>query len=44
MRNYNDESLLEMVELYAADNGLIDSEGEIHPEQYSEYCYVGKYS
>jgi len=85
MNNYNDENLLEMVEMYAADNGLIDSEdilseqfdeqiapmvveqygeddepamfesfndwadmlckdGEIHSEQYNQYCYVGKYS
>ena len=85
MRSYNDENLLEMVELYSADNGLIDSEemlserfddevlplvvdqygeddqpainevfnnwsdslckdGEIHPEQYNQYCYVGKLS
>ena len=90
MSNYNDETLLEMVELYAADNSLIDSEdmlserfdeeiapliieqhgkkgeeftdtvmmseefsnwsdglckdGEIHPIQYDQYCYTGKYS
>ncbi|MCK5610443.1 hypothetical protein KAR91_51700 [Candidatus Pacearchaeota archaeon] len=90
MRNYNDENLLEMVELYAADNGYIADEdelsekfdnevlpcileehgkpgiefddtcmineafnnwsdmlckdGEIHPQQYNDYCYVGKLS
>jgi hypothetical protein len=90
MRNYNDENLLDMVELYADECGLIDSEdalserfddevmpgiletygkpgvefedtdmvtqefndwtdmlckeGEIHPEQYNQYGYVGKYS
>ena len=85
MRTFNDENLLEMVELYAAEVGAIDSEdmlsesfdanvlpgvieqyssddevaiseafnnwsdalckdGEIHPEQYSEYCYVGSAS
>ena len=85
MRNYNDENLLEMVELYAEEMGYIESEeelsecfddgvapiviekygeddepamneafnnwtdslcknGEIHPEQYNKYCYVGKYS
>ncbi len=85
MRNYNDENLLEMVELYAADNSLIESEdmlserfdeeiapmvieqygeddepamseafnnwsdmlcqdGDIHPEQYNQYCYTGDYS
>ena len=84
-RNYNDEALLEMVELYAEEMGHIASEqelsdifdrdiaplvlenydaddsvafseafnnwadelckeGEIHPEQYSNYCYVGTYS
>lgn len=83
--NWNRVDLLEMVELYATDNRMIDSEaalsalfdeevaslvieqygeddavamseafndwsdglckdGVIHPEQYSEYCYVGKYS
>ena len=83
--NYNDETLLEMVELYAEGAGNIASEqelsdifdrdiaplvlenydaddyvafseafnnwadglckdGEIHPEQYSNYCYVGTYS
>lgn len=83
--NYNDENLLEMVELYAAEMGYIadedelserfdkeiapavieqygpddepamneafnnwtDSlckEGEIHPEQYNSYHYVGEYS
>jgi hypothetical protein len=83
--NYNDENLLDMVELYAAEMGYIASEdelseifdeqvapmvveqygpddepamseafnnwsdslckeGEIHPEQYSQYCYVGNYS
>jgi len=88
--NYNDETLLEMVELYAEDNRLISSEeelserfdnliapivleihgqrgvefddvtmmneafnnwsdelregGEIHPEQYSAYEYVGRWS
>lgn len=84
MKNYNDENLLEMVELYADEMGYISSEselseqfdamlaeccpdfdtedepaiseafnnwsdslckdGEIHPEQYSQYCYVGEYS
>lgn len=90
MRNYNDENLLEMVELYAEEMGYIANEdelserfdaevmpllieqygnpgeefddqcmidqtfndwtdslckeGEIHPEQYNTYCYVGKYS
>ncbi len=85
MKNYNDENLLEMVELYAEEMGYIASEdelserfdeqvlpavidqygtddtiaiseefnnwtdslckdGEIHPEQYSEYCYVGSAS
>ncbi len=85
MKNYNDETLLEMVEMYAADNSLIDSEqalsdlfdesiaelvveqygvddipamnegfnnwsdslckdGVIHPIQYDQYCYVGKYA
>jgi hypothetical protein len=29
MSNYNDETLLEMVELYAADNGLISDEDEL---------------
>ncbi len=83
--NYNDETLLEMVELYAEEMGHIASEdelsevfdeqmlpavidqygaddepaisegfnnwsdslckdGEIHPEQYSQYCYVGALS
>jgi len=88
--NYNNENLLEMVELYAAEAGLIccedelserfddevmpsileahgkpgvefadqdmvdqafndwsDSlckEGEIHPEQYNAYCYVGQFA
>ena len=82
---YNDENLLEMVELYAAEVGAIESEeelsikfdeevaelvvaeygpndepamseafnnwtdmlckdGEIHPEQYNNYCYVGNYA
>ena len=87
---YNDENLLEMIELYAAEIGAIDSEealselfdaeilpgilaqhgepgiaftdttmideefnnwsdfrckdGEIHPEQYDKYCYVGEMS
>ena len=86
--NYNDENLLEMVEMYAEEMGYISSEdelserfddqvlpgiiethgtkgeeftdttmineyfnnwtdglckdGEIHPEQYDNYCYVGK--
>lgn len=85
MRTYHDESLLEIVELYAAEVGAIDSEealseqfdqeiaelvvaeygaddepamseafnnwsdalckdGEIHPEQYNQYCYVGNYA
>jgi len=84
MSNYNDENLLEMIELYANEIGAIASEdelseqfdamidecfpdidtddepmmsecfnnwtdglckdGEIHPEQYSQYCYTGKYS
>ena len=88
--NYNDENLLEMVELYADEKGFIASEdelserfdnetlpgilenygkkgveftdtdrineefnawsdmlckdGEIHPEQYRNYGYTGKYS
>ena len=82
--NYNDETLLEMVELYANEMGYISSEaelseqfdqmlseccpnfdladeialseafndwadglckdGEIHPEQYSQYGYVGAHS
>jgi len=83
--NWNRIDLLELVELYAADNGMIASESElselfdsesapfiiaeygesdsvamneafndwadslctdgtIHPEQYSNYCYVGKWS
>ena len=88
--NYNDENLLEMVELYAESQGYIDNEenlsevfdevimpdilakygkpgeafnddtlvnetfnnwsdmlckdGEIHPIQYDQYCYVGKYA
>ena len=82
---YNNENLLEMVEMYAEEVGAISSEemlselfdydivqsiieeyseddtvainegftnwsdmlckdGEIHPEQYQHYCYVGKYS
>jgi hypothetical protein len=81
--NWNSVDLLEMVELYAEDNGMIASEeelserfdsevlpsvieqygeddepaineafndwtdmlckdGEIHPEQYDKYCYVGR--
>lgn len=90
MRNYNDENLMDMIEMYATSQGLIDSEealserfdeevlptilethgkpgvefndtcmineefnnwsdmlckeGEIHPEQYNNYCYVGKLS
>ena len=85
MKNYHDEDLLEMVELYAEQVGNIASEyelselfdediapmvletyeeddtvafdeafndwtdalckdGVIHPEQYSQYCYTGKYS
>lgn len=84
-QNWNHIDLLEIVELYAADNGMIDSEsalselfdseiaplviaqygendsvamneafndwtdslcksGEIHPEQYNHYCYIGKWS
>lgn len=88
--NYNDENLLDMVELYASEMGYISSEdelserfdndiapqileqfgtkgeefedtvmmseefnnwtdsltknGEIHPEQYNQYCYTGRYS
>ena len=88
--NYNDENLLDMVELYAAEVGYLSTEdevserfdeeiapliveqhgkkgvefedtimmneefsnwldgltkeGEIHPEQYSSYCYTGRYS
>ena len=83
--NYNDENLLDMIELYAAEMGYISSEdelstlfdeniapsvikqygeqdqpamdegfnnwtdmlckeGEIHPAQYAEYCYVGEYA
>ena len=83
MKNYNDETLLELVELYAEEMGYISSEdelseifdenvlpstievygeddsvaineefnnwsdslckdGEIHPEQYNNYCYVGR--
>ena len=88
--NYNNENLLEMIELYANEMGYISSEqelsdlfdqeimpvilsqyakpgedftdqdmidqafndwtdslckdGEIHPEQYNKYVYVGKYS
>lgn len=89
--NYNDENLLEMVELYASEAnlpywdeealshafdrdimpGIIEQcgkkgeafddetmvneefnnwsdmlckDGEIHPEQYANYCYVGEYS
>ena len=87
---YNNETLLEMVELYAFEMGLVSSEGdlsdqfdeevlpaileaygekgveftdtcmiceafsnwsdslckegEIHPEQYNSYCYIGEYS
>jgi len=82
--NYNDENLLDMVELYANECGYIASaqelsdlfdgsiapvvikqycpddvvamseafnnwvdslckDGEIHPAQYNDYCYVGKY-
>ena len=90
MKNYNDENLLEMVELYAEEIGAISTEEalserfdeqelpsiienngrvgkeftdtvlvnecfnnwtdmlckdqEIHPKQYDNYCYVGKYS
>ena len=90
MRNYNDENLLDMIEMYAYEQGFIctegdlsrkfdeevlptilethgkpgeefnDScmineefnnwsdmlckEGDIHPEQYNDYCYVGKLS
>ena len=85
MSNYNDENLLEIVEMYAEKVGNIASEselsekfdsevvqavidqygeddqvaidtafndwtdslckdGEIHPEQYNQYCYVGEYS
>ena len=85
MKTYNDENLLEMVELYAEEVGAISSEqelsdlfdesiapmiveqygkndepamaegfnnwtdnlckdGELHPEQYNDYCYVGKYA
>jgi len=88
--NYNNENLLEMVELYADTVSIISSEdelserfdteiipsileqhgtkgeeftdtvmineefsnwadvlckeGEIHPEQYNQYCYTGRYS
>lgn len=83
MANWNRVDLLELVELYAEDNGLIASEdelserfdsevlpgviaeygeddgpaiseafnnwtdmlckdGELHPEQYDKYCYVGR--
>lgn len=83
--NWNRIDLLELVELYASDNGMIASETElselfdsqiaplviaqygegdsvamneafndwtdmlckdgiIHPEQYDNYCYVGKWS
>ena len=83
--NYNDENLLQMVELYAEEMGYISSEedlsqrfdeeiapavvekygeddsvamseefsnwadslckeGEIHPEQYTNYDYVGEYA
>lgn len=83
MGKWDRVDLLEMVELYAEDNGLITSEeelserfdseilplviaeygeddgpaiaesfnnwtdslckdGEIHPEQYNQYCYVGR--
>lgn len=90
MGNYDDENLLQMIELYAEEKGYISCEydlserfdneimpmlietygikgeafdddpmvnesfsnwsdslckgGEIHPEQYNQYCYVGKYS
>ena len=85
MKNYNDENLLQMVELYAGQMGYISNEqelsdlfdtemaphvieiygendqpamsegfnnwtdslcreGEIHPEQYNNYCYVGLYA
>jgi len=84
MANFNNYDLLEIVESFALDNGLISSEeelserfdqmieecwpdidtddevmiseefnnwsdslckdGEIHEEQYNNYCYVGKYS
>ncbi len=91
MKNYNDETLLELVELYASEAGLeitdeddlsnkfdkdvlpelieihgtkgedfedtvmineefnnwsdmLCKEGEIHPEQYSNYEYVGSHS
>lgn len=85
MKNYNDENLRDMIELYADEMGYISSEdelseqfdevvapsiieqygendesamneafnnwsdslckdGEIHPEQYSQYCYVGEWS
>ena len=83
--NFNNYSTLEIIEEWATDNGLIDSEetlsarfdgefvqlvidqyseddtvainkafndwsdslckaGEIHSEQYNNYCYIGKYS
>lgn len=83
--NWNKVDLLEMVELYAEENGMIASEqelserfdaeilpmvieqygadddpaiseafndwtdsltkdGELHPEQYNQYCYVGRLS
>ena len=85
MSIYNEENLLEMVEMYADEMGYISSEqqlsdefdemvlpaiivqysaddqpaidegfnnwsdslckdGEIHPEQYNQYCYIGKAS
>lgn len=85
MKNYYDENLLEMVEMYADEMGYIADEselsdkfdeemapsvikqygaddepalfeafnnwsnslckdGEIHPEQYNQYCYVGEWS
>ncbi len=85
MKNYDNEDLIGMVELYAEEVGFISSEselserfdeemaqdviteygaddgpaiseafnnwtdmlckeGEIHPEQYNQYCYVGEYS
>ncbi len=85
MSNYNDENLLDMVELYAYEMGYIADEeelserfdadiapqiieqygeddepamneafnnwsdslckdGDIHPEQYNNYCYVGEWA
>ena len=91
MRNYNDETLLELVELYASEaclnitneddlsnqfdnevlpilienystkgeefqdtamineafnnwSDMLCKDGEIHPEQYDNYCYVGSHS